>query len=291
MKKVIALIAVSAVLIFSGCDKVLIPQQPHAATSLGDTTRKVFIEEFTGHFCIYCPLGAEMLDSLENAYPGQVIGMGIHIQDFADPCPPHAQISGMLPGSFDEDFRVAEEAEYNTIFGVQNYPLPTGFINRYDALASPTAVSAWPSAVATELSKPITAYLKIHPTYNSSSRSLSVNVTGKFMDDTTGTFRIALFLTEDSIPGEQIDQRLPAPSIDYNFVFNHVCRGSINSPGSILGEPLSTGYVPVNTLINYTMTTPFTVPAAYNASHCKIVAILFQTSDYGVLQAAECDLQ
>ena len=76
MKKVFAFIAVSSLLFFSGCDKVLIPQQQVTTTNVGDTVRKIFIEEFTGHFCIYCPLGAEMLDSLQHAYPGQVIGMG-----------------------------------------------------------------------------------------------------------------------------------------------------------------------------------------------------------------------
>ncbi|MDQ3108931.1 MAG: Omp28-related outer membrane protein [Bacteroidota bacterium] len=291
MKKIFAFIAVSLFLVFSGCDKVLIPQQPRAATSVGDTVRRIFIEDFTGHYCPNCPLAAEMLDSVKNAFPGQVIGMGVHIQTFAWPCPPHGSVVGQLPNTFTEDFRIAEESEYNSIFGTDNFPLPTGFVNRYQALVTPTAITGWPPVAATELAKPITAYIKIIPTYNSATRALSVTVTGKFMEDTTGTFRIALFLTEDSLTGAQTDNRLPSPGIDNNYVFNHVCRGSINSPGSILGEQLSTGFVPDNTLINYTMSNSFTVNAAYDATHCKIIAILFQSSDYGVLQAAECELE
>jgi thiol-disulfide isomerase/thioredoxin len=290
MKKVVAFIAASAVLVFSGFDKVLIPQQQTSSTNVGDTVRKIFIEDFTGHYCPNCPRAAEMLDSLQHTFPGQVIGMGVHIQDFAEPWPIHATIGGQQPNTFMEDFRIPEATEYNSIFGTDAFPLPTGFVNRSGALSGPTGVSAWPSVAATELAKPITAYLKIHPTYNSTTGALSVNVTGKFMVDTSGTFRIALFLTEDSIPGSQTDNLLPSPGIDNNYVFNHVCRGSINSPGFILGESLSTGPVAANTLINYTISNSFTVNPAYNPAHCKIIAILFQTSDYGVLQAAECEL-
>src|SRR5688500_18814574 len=100
MKNIFSFIAVLLfILVFAGCDKVLIPQQPqNTSVAVNDTFRKILIEDFTGHFCQNCPAAAEMVDSLSNAYPGQVIGVGVHIDFFAEPCPPHAPYAGMLPG-------------------------------------------------------------------------------------------------------------------------------------------------------------------------------------------------
>lgn len=70
------------------CDYVVAPNQVGTVTvPLSDTVRKIFIEDFTGHTCPNCPTAARMLDSLGDAYPTQIIGMGVHIDYYAEPCP------------------------------------------------------------------------------------------------------------------------------------------------------------------------------------------------------------
>ena len=293
MKKILLLFTI-AVLSFMSCDYVVAPNQVGTVTvPLSDTVRKIFIEDFTGHTCPNCPTASRMLDSLGDAYPTQIIGMGVHIDYYAEPCPPHQLPSGATPGTFSEDFRVAaEDADYDLVFGSNSFGLPTGLVNRYGFPTSfPTAVTAWPSTVATILAQPMTAYIKIIPSYNTSSRNLSVNVTGNFMVDTTGTYNIALYLVESEIIGSQTDITFPAPGIDNNFKFNHVFRGCINTPGIVTGETINSGSILNNTPINYSTTNTYTVNPLFVDTHCKIIAILYKTSDYGVLQAAEVDLR
>ncbi|MSP68738.1 MAG: thioredoxin family protein, partial [Bacteroidetes bacterium] len=98
MKKILLLFTI-AVLSFMSCDYVVAPNQVGTVTvPLSDTVRKIFIEDFTGHTCPNCPTAARMLDSLGNAYPTQIIGMGVHIDYYAEPCPPHQLPSGATPG-------------------------------------------------------------------------------------------------------------------------------------------------------------------------------------------------
>lgn len=293
MKKIFLLFSI-IILGLTGCDYVVAPNQNiNIVVPVSDTIRKIFIEDFTGHTCPNCPSAAQMLDNLENTYPKQIIGMAVHIDFFAEPCPPHPMPSGATPGTFSEDFRVtAENADYNLIFGANAFALPTGLVNRSGFPTSiPSAVAAWPSITSSILSQPMAAYIKIIPTYNTTSRILSVNVTGKFMVDTSGTYNIAIYLVENGIVGAQTDNTLPSPGINNNYEFNHVFRGCINTPGIVTGETINSGSILNNTPINYSTTNTYSINPSFIDTNCKIIAILYKTSDYGVLQAAEVDLR
>lgn len=291
MKKILFIFAALPFL-FLGCDKIEIPKQIGGSNPVptNDTIRKVMIEDFTGHICPNCPKAARMIDSLKRAFPGQVIGVAIHFDFWGDPCTSQTLPQGAPPGSFTEDFRVGPElVDYNGTFGINNFNPPTGFVNRSEYPNS-SSVTSWPSTVSTLLAKPMTAYLKITPNYNTSSRVLNVNVSGEFLNDTMGTFKLALYLVEDSLTGYQEDNTLPG-GLDPNFIFNDVFRGCINTPGSIGGEIIANGTVPNHTRITYNMPNAFTVNSTFNDRHCKIVAFLYKTTDYGILQATECNLR
>lgn len=293
MKKSFLFFAIASFSFF-GCDYVEMPNQTNVVVApTSDTVRKIFIEDFTGHTCPNCPSAARMIETLKLAYPGQIIPMAIHFDFFAEPCPPHALPVGALAGTFTEDFRVPlEDADYNAAFQINSWALPNGLINRsgFTSGSFPLAVDVWDDTVSVLLAKPMTAYIKLTSNFNSTTRALTVDVAGEFMIDTTGTYNIAVYLVEDGIHGSQTDNTL-AGGIDNNYVFNSVFRGCINTPGTIGGEQVATGTILANTPINYSTTNSFTVNAAFIAANCKIVAILYKTSDYGVLQAAECDLQ
>jgi hypothetical protein len=291
MKKVFSILLVLSLLIMS-CDKVLIPQQPHTVViPTNDTIRKIFIEDFTGHTCPNCPPAAHKLDSLKAAFPQQVIGMAVHIDFFAIPCPPNPAPAGHLPGTFTEDFRTTENADYENIYTVSGWAYPNGLINRLpDPINAslPTGIDFWASSAATLLADSMTAYIKIHPTY--SSGTLNVTVTGEFLCDTTGSYNIALYLVEDDLHGSQTDDDVPGGIIN-NYTFNDVFRGCINTPGTINGAPLTLpASISGHTPINYTSPS-FTVNSNFNAANCKIIAVLINTADGGILQVAECDLQ
>ncbi|CAN5202775.1 hypothetical protein BH09BAC5_BH09BAC5_13660 [soil metagenome] len=296
MKNYILFFVAIAIFTFS-CDYVTIPQQAGGSpvTPTSDTIRRILIEDFTGHTCQNCPSAARMIDSLSQIFPGQIIGMGIHNDFFAEPCPPHQPPAGTFPaGAWAEDFRVlAEDADYNVTFGTNGFALPAGMINRDSILPSmePTPVAAWPSKVAVILAKPISAYIKLTPHYNSSTRALTVDVAGEFLQDTIGTFKVSLFLVEDGLTGYQLDNEVIPLGYQANYDFHHVFRGSVDdNAGTIQGVTVVTGTIPNHTGINYS-SPAFTIPANYNAANCKVVGILFKSTDYGVLQAAEADVQ
>ena len=293
MKKVFSAIAVLSILIFSGCDKVLIPQQPHTAViPTNDTIRKIFIEDFTGHLCQNCPAAAHVLDSLKAAFPEQIIGMAVHSTYWAEPCDGNPVVPTNATATFLDDFRTTENADYENIFTISNWAYPTGLINRFGtATTNDIGYTAWATRAATLLQDSMTAYIKINHTYNSQTRALNVTVTGEFLCDTTGTYNIALYLTESGIVGGQVDITIPPDHVDNFYTFNDIFRGSINSPGFISGEPITLpATIPGHTPINYTSPS-FTVNPAFNDANCKIIAILINNADGGVLQAAEVDLR
>jgi hypothetical protein len=297
MKRIALFISVCSIAV-SGCDYVDVPNQVGGNNGplVNDTVRRILIEDFTGHTCVNCPDASIMLDSLQNVFTGQVVGVAVHTGFYAAPCPPAANPldPGAPAGSFAEAFEPAESSSYDAVFGSLGWPLPQGLVNRVGYPSGiPSGVTSWPSLAATELSKPITAYLKINPTYNSLTRVLNVSVTGQFMVDTNGTFAVTIYLVEDSLIGYQLDNNV---SLGYDsvYVFNHVLRACINSPGSILGDTVATGSaIQSGMIFNFPMsgTLSYTVPAAYDDTHCRLVAYIYRTDNYNVVQAAEADLQ
>lgn len=293
MKKVFPFIVFLSLLAFAGCDKVLIPQQPHnSVVQVNDTFRKIFIEDFTGHLCQNCPAAAHVIEDLKAAYPDQVIALAVHSTYWAEPCDGSPVAPTGATATFLDDFRTTENIDYESIYTISNWAYPTGLINRFGDISptSPLDYTAWSSRAATLLEDSMTAYIKINPTYNATTRVLNVTVTGEFLCDTTGTYSIALYLTESGIVGGQVDQTVQPDHIDNNYTFNDIFRGCINTPGFISGEQITLPTtIPGHTPINYTSPS-FTVNANYNAANCKIIAILINNADRGVLQAAEVDL-
>ncbi|HTL80832.1 MAG TPA: Omp28-related outer membrane protein [Bacteroidia bacterium] len=294
MKKFFASTIVLSAILFSSCDYVKDPIQPHGAGSANDTVRKVLIEDVTGHLCINCPSGARIIDSLESVFPGQIIPMALHSGFFAEPCPPHGLPSGAPAGTFGEDFRAPlEDADYDNLFGINGWPNPMGMVNRYGVYPgqNPTSATAWPDTAAVILADSISAYIKIHPTYNSSNRQLTLTVSGILFDTLIGNYDIAVYLTEDGLHGWQLDNALPPPSFDSTYTFNHVFRGSVNNPGHVDGVQVLSGTTNRGALISYNMSTPFTVSSSYNAANCKLVGILYDAATYRVVQADQVNLQ
>jgi thiol-disulfide isomerase/thioredoxin len=294
MKKAFLFLAAISFFIFA-CDKVDLPQQQHTVVvPTSDTIRKILVEEFTGHTCIYCAAGARTLDSLQQLYPSQIICVAIHYDFYAEPCiSSHLPPAGSLPGTFTEDFRaLTEDGDYTNFFQANNFTLPSALINRYNIFPSysPQGAANWPTVATNILDTAMTAYIKLHPVYDAVSRALTVSVTGEFMHDTTGTYNIALYLVEDGLHGSQTDTYAPGGILN-NYTFNNVFRGCINSPGTIVGAQIANGTITNGQAINYNMSSAFTVNNAYNDLNCKVVGFLYKTSDQGVLQAAECNLR
>lgn len=292
MKNYILLLFTCCTALFiQSCDYVSNPYETiTAAGGPGDSTvheRRVLVEDYTGHKCTACPPAAVAAQQLINTFGEKVIVVGVHAGFFATPTTP----AGAPAGSYLVDFRTAAGTAYDspTYFGISSEGNPNGMINRKDYDGTSTAhiksYSSWPTEVASLLAIPPVADLTITNVYNAGTRSLSINLVSEFISDTllSGSYSLIVMITQDSIIDWQLNNGVHVP----DYVHRHVLRDNVNGTW---GESLVSGTITPGAPItkNYV----YTLPAAYlgntcDALHCHVVAFIYNTANYEVIQAAE----
>jgi hypothetical protein len=251
----------------------------------------MLVEDYTGHKCTACPQAAIEANQLKQTYGEKIVVIAVHAGFFADPTTP----SGAPAGSYKTDFRTAAGDTYDnsTYFGISDVGNPNGMINRKDY--SPTtgahvkAYTSWSSEISSLLALAPDADLTLTNNYNSSTRSLSVNAVSEILNDTitSGTYKLVVMITQDSIIDWQLDAGVHIP----DYLHRHVLRDNINGTW---GDTLMSGTVTPHTPVskNYT----YTLPAAYkgntcNENNCYVVAFIYNTANYEILQAAEAKVR
>ncbi|MCW3104888.1 MAG: outer membrane protein Omp28 [Bacteroidetes bacterium] len=297
MKKYISFLpAFLIALAFTSCDYVANPNETLSGGSTVDTSgldsnlvhrRRVLVEDYTGHKCPNCPQAAIVAQQLINTYGDSVVVIGVHAGFFANPTTP----LGAPAGSYLTDFRTSAGTTYDspTYFGISNAGNPNGMINR--RYYTPTTTNhiiyhtSWNAEVASLLALPPVADLSVHTTYNASTRTVSISTVSQFISDTlvSGSYNLVVLMTQDSIVEWQQDGSTHIP----NYVHRHVLRTAI-SP--MWGDVLTTGTVNPHALLGKTYS--YTLPTAFlgnncDEEHCHIVAFIYNTANYEVIQAAE----
>lgn len=279
---------------FQSCDYVSNPNETN--TSGGGPadstvhTRGVLVEDYTGHKCPNCPQAAIAAEQLKQTYGEKVVVVSVHAGFFAVPTTP----AGAPAGSFLNDYRTTAGTAYDspTYFGISNVGNPNGMINRKDYTPSTTthvkAYGTWPTEVAALMALPAVADIHISNTYNSFTRNLSINVSSEFVSDTltSGSYKLIVMITQDSIVDWQVDGSVNNP----DYVHHYMLRDNVNGTW---GEDLVTGTITPNAPItkNYT----YTLPASYlgtpcDENHCYVVAFIYNTANYEVIQANEAKI-
>lgn len=291
MKKLILnSIAITTIAIaFFGCDFVQDanpPLEPSSPTTTGGSTiiyRKVFVEDYTGHKCGNCPAAADELKNLETQYPGKIVPLAIHAGFFAN-----------INASYPTDFRTSVGTAYDTQFGVGTAGNPNGLINRvgYGSGSFIKAYSSWGGEIAQMISQVAKFQIKIKNVFNTGTNSLNTDITVKSLTTNSGTYKLVVLLSEDSVIAEQLDYRIavpPAPSQKVtNYEFNHLLRGAVNSDW---GDAVFTTGAALNDSIVKSYTN-FNVNPTYNAAKCHIIAYIYDADSssptyYEVLQVEE----
>lgn len=258
------------------------PENNNDSQNNGGVLRKVLVEDYTGHFCGQCPPAAEELHKIDSTYEGRIIGLAVHAGFFANPRP------GYLA-----DYRTVAGNAYNTTFGNEQAGNPNGLINRinYPTTTQVKYHSQWASIVAEQLNTSPKFQIKINNNYNTSSNSLSANITVKSLANNTGIYKLVVLLTEDSIISDQKDSRYTPDHIT-NYVFNHVLRGAINGEW---GESIFETGAPLNDSTVKSLP-PFIINSNYNAAKCNVIAFVYDAdtgspSYYEVLQVEEAHVK
>lgn len=276
-----------AITIFS-CDFVQNANPQYGPSTTGNTNiiyRKAFVEDYTGHKCGNCPAAAVQLKALESQYHGQIVPVAVHAGFFAK-----------TNGPYPTDFQTPAGDAYDLQFGNSAAGNPNGLINRvgYGTGSFIKQWSGWGTAVAAMVAMPAKFQIKINNTFNTSTKMLSTDITVKSLAANTGTYKLVVLLTEDSVIAEQLDYSKPSgQQFIANYEFNHLLRGAINSSwGDAVFTP---GTVALNDSVVKSYPN-FSVNASYRPNKCHVIAYLYDADSasptyYEVLQAEEKEVE
>lgn len=285
------------ILIFSACDfitDVYKPQPPPPPPT--DSTRRILLEDYTGHFCNNCPSAASEADSIQHKYPDRVIVMGVHVnKGFAAP---HKN------DEFKADFRTVAGNTYDeeNNFNMSKGGLPKGMINRKNykpsSLEHILLYGSWDEVVYREIKTSPNAIVKldIENEYDTSDRKLNVTIKSTFFYDTikTSAYSLVVCIMESGIVSPQLNGN--DHILDY--VHNHVLRDNIN--GTWGKELVAKGKIEKSKEL--TKTYAYTFPIAYPypiapgsewsqtaclVENCHIVAYIYNNDTKEVVQVSE----
>jgi thiol-disulfide isomerase/thioredoxin len=275
---VIAIVIVTGIALLPSCDIVeepyLIPVDGGTGPGPDEGTRNVLLEDFTGQKCPNCPAAAVIAHDLKAQYGERLVVLAIHAGFYSIPD---------ATGDFTADMRTAEGVELNSYFSISVYGYPMGMVNRTEYNGFPVVVKDdWATAVEEQLALPAQAEITISNTYNAASRQFDCTLETEFLDNLEGTYNICAYITESGI----ISPQQTKEGINLTYEHNHMLRGSLNGTwGDLVGTDglAVTGTVLTN---HYS----FTLPDGWNADNCEVVAFIYNTETFEVLQAEEAKL-
>ncbi len=266
-------------IIVAGCDKIEPPYKEGGGGQVTDDTRKILLEDYTGHTCVNCPAGARLGHELVHLYNGKVIMIGIHAGYFAEP----------KSAPFNTDYRTEAGTAWDNYFGISAAGNPMGMVNRVSKQGAYNVTSAnWATAVGQAAENKADISLEIKTTYNSSSRSLKVDLEAKALKALDSRLMIVACIIEDSIVSAQRnnDPNIGSPTIP-DYTHRHVLRGSINTPW---GEELAAaGQAAANA--SFTKSYTHSLNSDFNEKHVSVVAFIYDDTSKEVIQVEEKAIQ
>ena len=262
--------------IFQSCDKIdapyLVKQQGNDPNPQ-EATRKVLLEEFTGHTCVNCPTASAVAHNLGNIYEDQLVLISVHAGNYAEP----------QGGDYSNDFRTSEGNELNTYFGISYYPI--ALINRTEYSGSTILTSGdWEPAIEDILAQPADAVITLNKDFNEGTKELSLTINTEFLNDLSGTFNVCAYIVEDSIiaPQKNNNESLGAIPDILDYVHMHVLRGAINSTW---GDPINEGSAITSGEV-YENTCSTTL-GNWVVKNCHIVVFVYKNESNEIIQVEE----
>lgn len=293
MKKLIlnSIFALLSGLVIFGCDFVQDANPSTSPTDGGSTPgviyRKALVEDYTGHKCGNCPKAADTLKFISDKYPEKIVSVAVHAGFYA-----------YTNAAYPTNFQTTEGDAYDLTFGNSAFGNPNGLVSRQGFSGGTTVFiknyPAWEGAVVPIIAQPASFQIKINNTFNTATNKLNTDVVVKSLGVNTGTYKLTVLLTEDSIVAEQLDYRIPPPTPQKvpNYVFNHVLRSAINSTW---GDPVFAGGAALNDSVVKSYSN-FSINPTYRPGKCHVVAFIYDADTnsptyYEVLQVEEAHVK
>jgi hypothetical protein len=279
MKKYISILLLLSIALFiNACDKI---EAPYKNTGDDDgepiiTSRKVLLEEYTGHNCVKCPTASKLAEELKALYGDRLIILNIHAGILAAP----------VAAPFDTDFRSVVGNQWDAFFAVSSTGLPLGIINRVSSNGIYFSTSGnWSSKIETALEAENFAKIDIQTDYDATIRKLDINLETSFQIIADGDFKLQVVLVEDNIiAAQKNDNQLigPATITDYNH--RHVLRASANGPW---GENLVANGGTVEADVIYEHTYSIILNEGWDASQISVIAFVYEDESKEIFQVEE----
>jgi hypothetical protein len=263
-------------------------------------SRKVLLEDYTGHTCGNCPRAAEEVERLLALYQGKVVALANHVSTtFAAP-----------RKGYREDFRNPASTEWDGFFKMSATGLPQGGVNRMKVDGQYAMLySAWKTVIPTALDAPQLAKIDLTTTYDPTQKLLNVKAKTTFLSDLPYEVSLIIVLTQDEIISNQTDYKPPVgaevdpaePDRVTDYKFDHIVIGSINGTwGDPVKLPPVNGIVPspakgdtvtilkncnlVNRCFNQT-------ELCVDDNHVNVVAFLYNTATREVVQVEKLKIR
>ena len=186
-------------------------------SSPDEIAQRALLVEYTGWRCPNCPRASHYAHELQNNNPGGLIVVELH--------PATNGLTRPDRGGKD-DYTCPEADEYYLFMsGMTDTPFPTGvfdFMPQGDGTYF-TDESTWGLQMLRSCQRPMVVAPTAKASVNAASREVQVDVTVIPVDEAELNLQCVVWLTEDSIVGQQYDGK--EKKTDY--VHNHVLRQSL----------------------------------------------------------------
>ncbi|MFA5418926.1 MAG: Omp28 family outer membrane lipoprotein [Bacteroidales bacterium] len=273
------LLLVTVAFILNSCDKV---EPPYVKPIIvGETDKKVLLEDYTGHECVNCPGAAIKARELQTLFNHKVIIMSVHAGFFARP-----STSNPL---FVNDFRTEEGDAWDTYFGNGAQGNPNGLVDRIqvnnDYVIFP---ESWATNIATQLEQAAKAKITLLNTFDENTNKLTSQITTKFLEQVEGNIHLLVCLTQDSIIAPQRNNTPEAGDvpINENYVHMHMLRKAMNGSW---GESINGGTT-ISKNDKFTKEYKLDFVDEWVPKNCHIVAFIYFEDTKEVIQVEEASV-
>jgi hypothetical protein len=175
--------------------------------------QKIYVEEFTGHACTYCPTGAKILKTLMEEDP-TIIATAIHCTNLANP--------GKSP--FDKNYKTPMGDIICADFKISG--LPKAMINRTGVSSTEWGFdrNKWRSAVVAIDRNNVRAGIELQCKVDKTIHEIEAKVSVTIIKELPNPVQLCLVLQQDNLISGQLDGNVEIAG----YVHNHVLRAGFN---------------------------------------------------------------
>lgn len=251
--------AFSGTALFSGCDDISIDDR-YIELPAVEAKRVVLLEEFTGQYCVNCPEAHEVIESLLEQYPDNLISVSIHGGPEGTNSIGEEMNMPPMVGLRNSDGAAYTDANKITAF-------PAGIVNRSSGVETS---DQWSADIRKALEKPSDVEMSL-TAICTDGKKIEISTEVSPYDNITANLQ--LWVVENGI--EAIQRTRQGFKTDY--IHNNVFRGAVNG---LNGES-----VQLITREPQQFTHEIAVKDNWNVENLSIVAFVYDSS--GVIQAIQ----